>query len=212
MAGMTIHIALESTIHIVGIRIQRDAAGLQKKIGEWVAQKRDSVVRIYNEANFPYLERFSDRTMDIADPLAAIVEAAFEGDLRVEAQAKLVEAIRETRSEQHSQTADHKLLRHFLSLAKVDDPLIGNASELAKMCGNLAEPPNEFTIGHMLRKYDVQPKSLRKPGEDPKYRYVLKQKELQEVVDRWAGEEEVDVGEVPAPDVVGVVGQQGGGV
>jgi hypothetical protein len=38
--------------------------------------------------------------MDIADPLAAIVEAVFEGDTLVEAQTKLVQAIRQTRNEQ----------------------------------------------------------------------------------------------------------------
>lgn len=195
--------------------VQADARALQTKIGEWVGQKHELISRIYNEAKFPYLDQFGDRTMDIADPLAAIVEAAFEGGSLVEAQAKLVQAIRETRNEQHSQTADHKLLRHLLSLAKADDPLIGTASELAKMCGNLAEPPNEFAIGHVLRNYGFKSKSIRKAGEDPKYRYVLRQKDLQEVVDRWAGEpeEEVEVNESTkasaASDVVGVVELQG---
>jgi Protein of unknown function (DUF3631) len=189
--------------------VQGDAEALQTRIGEWVAQKHNSVVRIYHEANFPYLEQFSDRTMDIADPLAAIVEAAFEGNSRVAAQNKLVQAIRETRNEQQSQTADHRLLRHLLSLAQVEDPVIASPSELAKMCANLADPPNEFTVGHLLRNYGLKSKSIRKPGEDSKYRYVLKQKELQEMVDRWAGEPEEELGKVPASDVVDVVGTQG---
>jgi hypothetical protein len=195
--------------------VKPGADALKKRIEEWAVQKRDAVIRIYNDPKFPYLEQFGDRTMDIADPLAAVVEVAFEGDSLVEAQAKLVRAIRETRNEQHSQTADHKLLRHLLSLAKVEDPLIGTPSELAKMCANLAETPNEFALGHVLRNYGFQPKSIRKPGEDPKCRYVLRQGGLQEVVDRWAGEpeEEVGVAEAPEngslPNVVDVVAPQG---
>lgn len=64
--------------------------------------------------------------MDIVDPLAAIVEAAFEGDSLVDAQAKLVQAMGETRNEERSQTADHKRLRHLRDLAKSNDPLVGN--------------------------------------------------------------------------------------
>jgi len=190
--------------------VKPGADALKKKIEEWARKNRDLVIRIYNEARFPYLSQFGDRTMDIADPLAAIVEAASEGEAGLQARAKLVVAIRETRNEQHSQTEDHKLLRHLLSLAKGDDPLIGSASEIATMCGNLAEPPNEFAVGHVLRNYGFKSKSIRKPGEDPKYRYVLSQKDLQEVVDRWAGEpeEEAAVGEIPASGVVGVVGPQ----
>jgi Protein of unknown function (DUF3631) len=188
--------------------VQSDAYALQTKIGDWVGQKRELVSRIYNEAKFPYLEQFGDRTMDIADPLAAIVEAAFEGDSRGAAQAKLVEAIRITRNEQQSATSDHRILRHLLELTETADPLVANPSELAKMCGNLAEPPNKGSLGHMLRNYGFEPESRRKTGEVPKYRYVLYRRQLQELVERWAGEPEKTKQEnepAEASDVVDVV-------
>jgi Protein of unknown function (DUF3631) len=192
--------------------VNAEADSLKKKIAEWVTARRQEVVGIYHEANFPYLEQFGDRTMDIVDPLAAIVEAAFEGKPLVVARAKLVEAVRVTRNEQHSLTGDHRILRHLLSLPENEDPLVGTASELAKMCGNLAEPPNEYTIGRVLSNYGFRSQSHRKPGEDPKYRYVLRRRELQEVVDRWAGEPAAGAEDAPntaATGVVGVVGSQG---
>lgn len=187
--------------------VQSEVNDLKKRIEEWARKNRESVVKTYQEANFPDLNQFGDRTMDIADSLAAIIEVACKGDASEAAKAKLVEAIRTTRNEQHSATSDHGILRQLLDLTETDDPLVGNASELAKMCGNLAEPPNEFSLGHMLHNYGFKPESTRKQGEVPKYRYVLYRKDLQELVDRWAGEPEPTKQEnEPAVDYLDVVG------
>jgi hypothetical protein len=188
--------------------VKAGAESLRKRITEWVATNRELVVRIYHEANFPYLAQFGDRTMDIVDPLAAIVETAFEGEPLVEARARLVEAVRVTRNEQQSMTGDHRILRHLLSLTENENPLVGSAAELANMCGNLAEPPDQYTIGRVLNNYGFRSQSHRKPGEDPKYRYFLGRTELQEVVDRWAGDRGAGAGDEEAPNaaVVGVVG------
>jgi Protein of unknown function (DUF3631) len=190
--------------------VKKDAEALKQRISDWATEKRDAVISIYNqEERFPDLDQFADRTVDIAEPLAAIVEVAFAGEQLAEVQARLVQAIRITRNEQQSLTAEHRLLSHLLKLTETVDPLVGNASEFAKLCGNLAEPPNEQTIGRVLRTYGFEPKSIRKPGEDPKYRYVLSRKVLQEIVDRWAGEQEKEVAEgVPASNVVDVVSPQ----
>lgn len=186
-----------------------EANALKKRLEEWARKNRDSVVRIYHDANFPYLNQFGDRTMDIADPLAAVVEVAFEEDSRPAAQEKLAEAIRTTRNEQQSPTSDHRILRHLFELTETEDPLVGNATELAKMCGNLAEPPNEFALGHLLHNYGFKPESNRKPGENPKWRYVLHRSQLQEVVDRWAVEPEQpkasEASNAVRSDVAGVV-------
>lgn len=187
---------------------------LKQRIASWAAQHRPAVLRTYIEANFPHLEQFSDRTIDIAEPLAAIVEVAIEGHALSDAQATLVHAVRETRNEQHSQTPEHGILRHLLRLASVTDPVICTASELATTCRNLPDSPTEYTIGHLLRNYGFKPKSHRNSGEEPRYRYVLSRKALQEIVDRWAGRCEEEFGVVEPLDlsasaVVGVVGPPG---
>jgi hypothetical protein len=169
--------------------VKVEAESLKKRISTWVREHHDAVVRLYAGAKFPYLQQFSDRTMDISEPLAAIVEASFDGQSRLHAQQRLVEAIRMSRNEQHSLTADHTLLRHLLFLTEADDPLVGSASELATQCTNLAEPPNEYGVGRVLKSYGFKSQSNRKTGEDPKYRYILSRKDLQEVVDRWANDE-----------------------
>jgi hypothetical protein len=136
------------------------------------------------------LDEFSDRTIDIAEPLAAITEVAYKGHSDSdEAKADLVAAVAATRNEQQSSTAEHRILRHLLELAAAEDPLVGNASELFAMCSNLSEPPTESAISQVLRQYGFKNRSHRKHGEAPRHRYWLSKAELQDVVDRWATDE-----------------------
>jgi hypothetical protein len=170
-------------------KIGTEVESLKKMIDDWKKRNSALVAAIYEKSEFDYLDGFSDRTIDIAEPLAAIVEAAFKGrDSLVQARAKLTDAVRTTRNEQQSATADHHVLRHLLELAGTEDPLVGNASELAAMCQNLAETPDEHVISRVLRSYGLKTLSIRKPGETPKYRYTLDRGTLQDLVDRWAGD------------------------
>ena len=136
--------------------VKVEAEFLKKQISTWAREHHNAIVRLYADAKFPYLEQFSDRTMDISEPLAAIVEASFAGQSRLQAQQRLVQAIRTSRNEQHSLTADHTLRRHLLFLTETEDPIVGSASELAALCTNLAEPPNEYGVGKSTKELRVR--------------------------------------------------------
>jgi len=151
----------------------------------WIFNE-DKAAQLY-DGDIPYLEKFRDRTIDIAEPLAAILEAAYHGHPRLEeARQNLIEAISITRNDQLKEIKEHRILQELARLAKEENPLIGNSTELAHRCSNLPEKPSEHDISQTLRKYGFQTKSIRKDG-DPKYRYVLNYEELAGLVARYAG-------------------------
>jgi putative DNA primase/helicase len=169
------------------------AKKLRAQIEEWVKENDELVAIVYDDSDFKYLESFSDRTIDISEPLAAIVDLVYDGSPKqAQVRESLARAIACTRREQHSPSRDHELLKHLLELTEDDDPLVGNATELAALSGNLAEPMDSHSISAVLRKYGFKTKSHRKEGEaSPLYRYVLGRAELQELVDRWVQESEM---------------------
>src|SRR5581483_1282909 len=130
---------------------------LKSSIEKWVAANRAKLVARYRR-EFKYLDTFNDRTIDISEPLATVLEVAYEGSCKLEAKrGELLDAIRITRSEQKSDSSDHVVLRHLLSLTESTDPLVGNAKELVAMCGNLAQVPDEYALGRMLKRYGFKP-------------------------------------------------------
>lgn len=156
------------------------------------------MAEIYDQAKFPHLDTFSDRTIDIAEPLAAIVEVAYKGTSEAkQAQEDLVHAIASTRKEQQSASNDHVLLRHLLSLADIEDPLVGNSTELAANCANLETPADAFAVSRVLRNYGFKTRPIRKKGEKPLYRYSLSKAELKELVERWTSDLETASAETP---------------
>jgi hypothetical protein len=172
-------------------KIGPEAKKLRLEVESWVKKNENTVAEIYDRAEFPCLEPFGDRTIDIAEPLVAIVQAAYQGHPEEErAMRELVHAIASTRREQQSASPDHLLLKHLLALAENEDPLVGNASELAAQCGNLETPIEQYTVSRVLRKYGFKSKPIRKDGQKPLYRYSLTHAELKEVVERWASDAE----------------------
>ena len=84
-------------------KVRSTASQLKKEIQKWVKANKEQVVAVYERGDFQYLERFSDRTVDIAEPLAAIVEVTYSGHAELElTRALLVGAIATTRKEQQS--------------------------------------------------------------------------------------------------------------
>src|SRR5579862_9797260 len=83
---------------------RESARVLATRIEGWAAQNRDVVRVCYSQASqagFPYLAGFNDRTIDIADALAAITEVIYRDgpDALSQARAELVVAIGITRDE-----------------------------------------------------------------------------------------------------------------
>ena len=84
----------------------------------WAYKGRDSVQRTYEAESFPYLESFGDRTREICEPLAAILEVAFKNSPRLPEMRRLfVAAIGKTRAEQATPTKDHEILKELARLS-----------------------------------------------------------------------------------------------
>ena len=167
------------------------AKELKLSVEAWAKKSENAVAKAYDDAKFPFLDSFGDRTIDIAEPLVAVLQTAYADHPRAEQAMKdLIRAIESTRREQHSASPDHVLLKYLLSLSENEDPLVGNASEIAAKCANFETPVEQYTVSKVLRKYGFKTKSVRKDGEKPLYRYCLSHAELKEVVERWVSDSE----------------------
>jgi hypothetical protein len=182
-------------------KVKPEADRLRAEIEEWVKQNLERVTKLYDnaEASFPYLLHLRDRTIDIMEPISAILEVAYERTEELEARRmELLEAVSVTRKDGEEFIAHHRNLRELVQLANGDDPLIGNASELAAKC-ELRPKPTEHEMAATLRRYGFESRSIR-VGESVRYRYELGRAELAEICARFDCGlcEPEDVGEVPS--------------
>jgi hypothetical protein len=167
-------------------QIQSTADALRGEIEEWAASHCRKIVTCYDKDGFPYLERFRDRTMDVAQPLAAILEVVYKGSSELErARIDFVKAIAITRKEEEHLAEDMRILGDLRKLAATETPLIGSASELATMDG-LRDKTDEYQVSAVLRRYGFETKSIRKGGM-PKHRYLLEAGKLDDLLGRFGG-------------------------
>jgi hypothetical protein len=170
--------------------VRTEASVLKVEIEHWAKQNAKLILDRYDGA-FPYLEHFRDRTIDVAQSLATILEVCYCGNTGLEAaRLELIEAVAVTRKDQESLTEEHRILCELTRVARIKNPLVGMASELADQCTDLAEKPSDYAISAMLRRYGFQTKSVRMNG-DPKYRYVLDYQKLADIASRYATVESI---------------------
>jgi hypothetical protein len=164
-----------------------------KAIDEWAKNHKGLVAARYAQP-FPQLDRFQDRTIDISEPVAAVLEVAYANDpslpvLRLE----FLHSIALVRSEQTEESLDHRILaalvqaceaNAFLNSGKAE--LVGSPSELAVVCSNHSVSCNEFDVSRALRQYGFESKSVRLDGT-PRKRYVLSQEALSDLSSRYLG-------------------------
>lgn len=163
-----------------------EAQGLKQEIESWVQHHVSEVVERYSRGDFRYLESFRDRTIDVAQPLFAILEVAYAGrEELASARLDLIEAITIAREDQQSLLSEHRLLQELARLACEEDPLTGTASELAARCSALPEVAHEYSVSQALRKHGFQTRSVRRDGT-PKHRYVLPRAVLADLCNRYA--------------------------
>jgi hypothetical protein len=166
-------------------KVGPEAQALRQSIEKWTKAHRQEIREQYDNETFPYLERLSERTMDIASPLAAILEVAFSGSAQLEeAQQIFYESLIATRNEV-KEVDDGPIFKELLRLAEEaeNDPLVGNSTELAQMCG--LEQTQAGRITNALRRHGFEPKSIRKDGANPLKRYELHKQELQDIMERY---------------------------
>jgi hypothetical protein len=171
-------------------KAKEETLPIRAEIEAWARENREAVQKLYDEEEFAYLESFSDRTIDIASPLAAITEVMFKGSPQLEmVRRALADALEETRGEVQ-QSDDQPIFRDLLRLAEgQDEPLQGTSTELAEKCG--METNEVCLITQALRKHGFKTKSVRKQGEgDPRKRYELSKQRLAEILERYGGSKE----------------------
>lgn len=187
-------------------KIKPELDDLRKGISDWVKRNQREVRECYRNGDAPYLQNFRDRTIDVSQSLAAILEIAYKqsDDIR-KMRTQFARAVAITRGEQHQTSEqEHEILRELMKLAQTENPLIGSTSELAdKLHQVLDKDITKDDVYPVLRGYDFTTKSTRLQGEDqPRYRYSLSYEALRDLWERYAGDE---TGEASQADVVSVV-------
>jgi len=170
--------------------VEPQAAELKKEIEEWAKNQREQVVTLYEslmQSSLPYLETFRDRTIDISEPLAVILEVAYRdrpGDL-ANARRELCDAVALAREETNQYSDDHRLLIAIEGIMEGEE-LIEQPSVLAqRLSGNAGSVAHEFAIGEMLRRYGFTHKSVRKDGQ-PRKCYVIERSRLRDILARYS--------------------------
>jgi hypothetical protein len=184
---------LEQVVKRIGEQFRKDIAAF------WQLHKNEVEER-YRKGDFKYLDRFEDRTKDVTEPLAAILEYAYCGlndpHLMEKIRGEFVEAIAITRNEENTYASEHLILRGLLKLAESTDPLVGMSSELAEDLRTLAKNspgqydlPENFYDGMVtktLRRYGFSTQSARRSGSEPRNRYVLSKEKLAAIVNSYS--------------------------
>lgn len=172
-------------------RVGPEAAELKKLIEQWAQNQRAEVVELYDslaEVSFPYLDSFRDRTIDVTEPLAVILEIAYKdrpNELR-QKRLELCEAIAAARDETNQYSDDHRLLNAIEGIMEGEE-LVEQPSILAqRVNGSASSPANELAIGELLRRYGFLHKSVRKDGGQPRKCYVIERSRLREILARYS--------------------------
>lgn len=166
--------------------VRKEVASLLQEIKSWATIHKDAVESRYHQP-FPYLEQFGDRTIDISEPIAAILEVAYLGSPRLEdARLKLIHALSVVRSERTEASLDLRILGALFSESRNEVPLVGNASELAEICRKRDVQCAEPEVSRALRQFGFETKSVR-ANDEVRKRYVLARGSLGEIVSRFLG-------------------------
>lgn len=184
-------------------RIKPEVEDLKKSIEKWANANKNRVTKIYDEFAFPYLQELSDRSIDITQPPATIIEVAYALNPKLGVmRSRLMNAIEVTRNGERSADDEHKVLRLLIQLAETEDPLVGSPTELSDLCAALlSEMPAPEMITRTLRRYGFVTKSRRKDKSGPSYRYELQKAQLTEILERYGVDDwrEAEVVASPRP-------------
>lgn len=141
--------------------VRKEVASLIQEIKSWATFHREAVDRRYHQP-FPYLEQFGDRTIDISEPVAAILEVAYLGSPRLEdARLNLIHALSVVRSERTEAFLDLRILSALFCESQNEAPLVGNASELVEICRRRDVQCAETEVSRALRQFGFETKSVR---------------------------------------------------
>jgi Protein of unknown function (DUF3631) len=170
-----------------GARIAPQATALKARIQKWADANRSKIRERYlKEEDFPFLSGFCDRTEDISEPLAVILEVAYsdESEELGWAQVRFRSAVAATRFEEDNHGGDDHIVLTTLSMHMgEDEELRIQPSQLAEWCKNDLQL-DEYQAGEILRKYGFDNKSVRIGGQ-PRKGYVIGRDRLAELMKRF---------------------------
>jgi len=166
--------------------VRKEVASLVQEIKSWATVHRGAVESRYHQP-FPYLEQFGDRTIDISEPIAAILEVAYLGSPKLEeGRLNLIHSLSVVRSEQTEVSLDLRILGALYRECRQEVSLMGNASELAEICRKRDVQCVESEVSRALRQFGFETKSVR-TNDEVRKRYVLPRASLAEIVSRFLG-------------------------
>jgi hypothetical protein len=174
-----------------GRLVEPEAAQLKKGIETWAQDRRDDAVARYDsltQTQLPYLEDFRDRTIDVSEPLAVVLEMAYANhpEELAKARMELCEAIAVARDETNQYSEDHRLLNAINGMMEADE-LVEQPSIIAqRLNGTAGNAVNELAIGEVLRRYGFPHKSVRKEGGQPRKCYVIDRTRLRDILARYS--------------------------
>jgi hypothetical protein len=170
--------------------VEPEAGQLKTEIAEWTQRHHDRVVSLYDsltQTSLPYLEGFRDRTVDITEPLAVILEVAYQEqpDGLANVRLDLCEAVSAAREETNQYSDDHQLLTAIEGIMEGEELTEQPSTLLQRLNGSVGAGINEFTIGDTLRRYSFPQKSVRKNGQ-PRKCYVIERTRLKDILARYS--------------------------
>jgi hypothetical protein len=167
-------------------RVAPEASALKSKIQDWVKTNRENVRKRYSEhQDFAYLSGFRDRTEDISEPLAVLLELMY-GDDKVEldrARSSFRAAVAATRFEEDDSREEHTILSTLLTHMGQNEVLKVQPSQVVEWCTDVSDL-NEYRVGDILRRYGFESKSVRIDGQARKA-YVIDGHRLEELVKKF---------------------------
>ena len=112
---------------------------------------------------------------------------AYLGSSRLEnVRLSFIHALSIVRSEQTEASLDLRILSALFCESQNEAPLVGNASELAKICRRRDVQCTETEVSRALRQFGFDTKSVR-TNEEIRKRYVVSKQSLGEIVTRFLG-------------------------
>jgi hypothetical protein len=180
--------------------LKTEVEALRNSIDEWVKGHKEDVAARYT-LPFPPLDRFQDRTIDISEPIATILEIAYASEATLPVvRLEFLHSISFVRSEQTEESLDHRILGALLQACEAnaflcpdsEETIVGSATELALVCSNQGVSCDDSGVSRALRQYGFETRSVRVDGE-PRKRYVLSQQALSELSIRYLGSNVVEV-------------------
>src|SRR5262249_2165070 len=136
----------------------------------------------------PYLSHFQDRTIDVAEPLAAILEVAYGQDPigLLKRRQEFTEALAISCRETNHYGDDIALLRAIEDRMSEEEWAV-QPMEIAASCRSELADMDEHKVAGFLRRYGFEQKNIRR-SEGPRKCFVITRQKLEDILKRYSNQ------------------------